>query len=362
VVADIVLKLLRLLATPLIFFSIVHALLSAEVRGRTAGRLAWVLMTNTLVAVALGLLVVSLAAPGEHVHFPAPSAPLVAHPFDPVADFVGKLPTDFISPFANNEVIGILVLAIALGMALRQLAAGAYAARVQTVAGYVELGRAVTLKLLHWVLELVPLAVLAIVARVVGITGFQPLLDMIWFVAAVAIGLSLMAAFYALRLRWSARMRPGEFYRGAFDAFALAFSTASSAATLPVTFECATVKLGIPDETASLGIMAGGTFNHDGSALYQSMAVVFVAQSIGMHLAVGHLVVIALMSVVASVGVAGIPAAGFVTMVAVFSAVRVPIEYIPLLLPLDWILDRCRTTINVAGVLASTCLIDRSRS
>jgi Na+/H+-dicarboxylate symporter len=176
----------------------------------------------------------------------------------------------------------------------------------------------------------------------------------------VALALVLLLCFYALRLRLSSRIRPGAFFRGASDALALAFSTASSAATLPVTYECATTKLGVKEETASLGILVGGTFNHDGSALYQAMAAPFVAQAIGIHLSLNQQIVVGLMAIVASVTVAGIPEAGFVTMVAVFTAVRLPIEYIPLLLPLDWILDRCRTTVNVAGDLVATCIADSS--
>lgn len=138
----------------------------------------------------------------------------------------------------------------------------------------------------------------------------------------------------------------------------MAFSTASSAATLPVTYRCATENLKIKDENASMGIMVGGTFNHDGTALYEAMAALFIAQGIGMHLPVGQQVIVVIMSVIASVGAAGIPEAGLVTMLAVFKAVNLPVEYIPLLLTVDWFLDRCRTTINVMGDMASTAILE----
>jgi Na+/H+-dicarboxylate symporter len=181
---------------------------------------------------------------------------------------------------------------------------------------------------------------------------------MVWFIASVLLALALMFCFYMVRLRFTSRVRPIAFCRGAFDAFALAFSTASSAATLPVTYECATNNLGVREESASLGIMVGGTFNHDGTALYEAMAALFVAQAIGQHLTLTHQLVVVLMAIVASVGAAGIPEAGLVTMLAVFNAVHLPIEYIPFLLPLDWFLDRVRTTMNVAGDLVSTCILD----
>jgi DAACS family dicarboxylate/amino acid:cation (Na+ or H+) symporter len=153
-------------------------------------------------------------------------------------------------------------------------------------------------------------------------------------------------------------VRPGQFLLGAIDTFALAFSTASSAAALPVTFECAVKKIGVREESASLGIMVGGTFNHDGTALYEAMAALFVSQAIGQTLSLEHQLLVVFMAVIASVGAAGIPEAGLVTMLAVFNAVHLPLEYVPLLLPLDWILDRVRTTINVAGDLAATCILD----
>jgi Na+/H+-dicarboxylate symporter len=117
-------------------------------------------------------------------------------------------------------------------------------------------------------------------------------------------------------------------------------------------------KVGIREESAGMGIMVGGTFNHDGTALYEAMAALFVSQALGMHLSFGHQIVVVFMSIIASVGAAGIPEAGLVTMLAVFSAVHLPTEYIPLLLPLDWFLDRCRTAINVMGDMSVACLLD----
>jgi DAACS family dicarboxylate/amino acid:cation (Na+ or H+) symporter len=148
------------------------------------------------------------------------------------------------------------------------------------------------------------------------------------------------------------------FLRGSFDALVTAFSTASSAATLPVTFDCATNKIGVREESAGLGIMVGGTFNHDGTALYEAMAALFISQMLGRPLGFEDQLLVVLMAIFASVGAAGIPEAGLVTMVAVFRAVDLPIEHIPLLLTVDWFLDRCRTAINVMGDMVSTCILD----
>ncbi len=224
--SDLVLQCLRLLATPLIFLSLIHSLLTTDVRGKIAGKLAWVLFSNTVVAILIGLFVANALAPGTHVSFPPPTGTLQQKPFDPMADLLGKIPKDFLNPFASNDLIGIILIGIAVAFALRSLQSTEHATRIQSIAGYAKLGLDTTLKMLHWIFELIPLAVLAIVARVVGTTGFDPLINMAWFVLSVLLALTLMSVFYLVRLRFSSQVRPLTFLKGAVDAFALAFSTA----------------------------------------------------------------------------------------------------------------------------------------
>ncbi len=212
--------------------------------------------------------------------------------------------------------------------------------------------------MLHWIFDLVPLAVFAVVARTVGTSGIQPLLSMGIFVIAVLLALALQAVFYLVRLRFGSWVRPGQFLAAGSDALVMAFSTASSAATLPVTYAAVKDRMKVREASAGLGVMVGGTFNHDGTALYEAMAALFIGQAIGQHLGLGQQVVVVFMAILASVGAAGIPEAGLVTMLAVFSAVHLPTEYIPLLLTLDWFLDRCRTALNVMGDMTVTCLLD----
>jgi Na+/H+-dicarboxylate symporter len=138
----------------------------------------------------------------------------------------------------------------------------------------------------------------------------------------------------------------------------MAFSTASSTATMPVTYARLRERVGLRDQSASLGALVGSNFNNDGTALYEAMAALFVAQLLGVHLSFTEQILVVLTSVIASIGAAGIPEAGLVTMTLVFSAVKLPTEFIALLLTVDWFLDRCRTTINVLGDMNVACLID----
>src|SRR5207237_10463799 len=140
-------------------------------------------------------------------------------------------------------------------------------------------------------------------------------------------------------------------------------STASSTVTMPVTYASVREKVGLREESASLGALVGSNFNNDGTALYEAMAALFVAQMIGVNLTLAQQAMVVLTSVIASVGAAGIPEAGLVTMTLVFSAVHLPAGYIALLLPVDWFLDRCRTAINVMGDMNVSCILDgRQRS
>jgi len=364
--ANIILGLLRLLATPLIFVAILMALVKAEVSGRNGTKLLWLLGTNTLVAIVIGLVIANTLRPGDGANLPKPAAAQAAAladkpVFDPWRDFVLKsIPKNFIDPFRENDTIGIIVLALVLGAGLRTMRqrGGTPAAHVASVVAAAETVFELLLVLLHWLFKVVPLAVFAVVAAVVATQGLAPLRSMGWFVVTVLTALLLQACFYLLRMWRGSWVRPTHFLKSASEALAVAFSTASSTATLPVTYRCAVEKLGVRPANAGLGVMVGGSMNNDGTALYEAVAALFIAQAIGQHLGPGAQILLVLMSVVASVGAAGIPEAGLITMIAVFTAVKLPVEYIPLLLTVDWFLDRCRTAINVMGDLTVTSLLD----
>ena len=215
---------------------------------------------------------------------------------------------------------------------------------------------------MHWVIDLVPLAVFGLVASIVGTQGFAPFRALGAFVLAVLLALLLQAAYYLARIRLGSWVRPLVLLRGARDALVMAFSTASSTVTMPVTFECLR-RIGLREKSASLGALVGANFNNDGTALYEAMAALFVsqmlaAQGLGAELGLAQQLLVVLTSVIASIGAAGIPEAGLVTMTLVFHAVGLPIEYIALLLPVDWFLDRCRTMINVMGDMNVSCVLD----
>jgi Na+/H+-dicarboxylate symporter len=351
--ARLILRLLGALAPPLILVAVVHALLTAEIRGAVAWRMGGLLITNTVTAILVGLLVANVLAPGRHAHLPAPHAAQNAHG-DLLNQFLDNIPDSLLRPFVENRVIGVVLIAVAFGVAARNLKGEQRALAEQLAV----LGFSCILSVLSWVLAFVPLAVFGKVASIVGSSGFAPFAALGMFVVAVLTALALQTVYYLARVRFGSWVRPLPLLAGTRDALIMAFSTGSSTATMPVTYERLCNRVGLRQRSASLGALVGSNFNNDGTALYEAMAALFIAQLLGQQLSLFDQVLVVLTSVVASVGAAGIPEAGLVTMTLVFSAVKLPIEYIALLLSVDWFLDRCRTAINVLGDMTVACLLD----
>jgi Na+/H+-dicarboxylate symporter len=355
--SKIILQLLGALAPPLILIAVTHVLMTTQVSGKTAARLAGLLLLNTTVAIAIGLSVANLMKPGtwSELQRPAPIAEQETTGASPVDLLVQNVPKSLLGPLGDKQnIIGVIFIAVAFGVALR----GVKTKPIKDMQSLVEVAYEVILIVLHWIIQLVPLGVFAIVAKVVGTEGFGPFKAMGAFVLAVLIALTLQAGWYLLRIRYFSWVRPGYALRGMRDALVMAFSTGSSTATMPVTYACLNEKVGLREDSASMGSLVGANFNNDGTALYEAMAALFVAQLIGQQLSLTEQFIIVVTSIVASVGAAGIPEAGLVTMTLVFSAVKLPVEYIGLLLTVDWFLDRCRTTINVLGDVNVSCLLD----
>jgi DAACS family dicarboxylate/amino acid:cation (Na+ or H+) symporter len=352
----LVLRLLGALAPVLILVAVVRAIMNAEVGGRVALRLAVLLGVNTLVAIAVGLTVANVLRPGAGVAL-HPSAVAALPDTHILAQLFDNVPDSLVKPFVENRVIGVVLIALAFGVAGRSLEGEAR----RVVDALCSAAFSLVLSVLSWVLLLVPLAVFGKVASIVGVSGFSAFVGLAWFVLAVLVALALQASYYLLRIRLGSWVRPLALLRGTADALVMAFSTGSSTITMPVTYQRLRNAVGLGERAASLGALVGSNFNNDGTALYEAMAALFVAQLLGVPLSLGDQLTVVVTSVIASVGAAGIPEAGLVTMTLVFTAVKLPTEYIALLLSVDWFLDRCRTAINVMGDMSVACLLEPRR-
>lgn len=352
----LVLRLLGALAPPLILAAIVHTFMTTHLGGPLAMRLPRLLLLNTFVAILVGLTVANVIQPGHGAGLTPPAPHEEAtKAANPLVTFLENVPKSLLGPLSDDgKVIGVIFIAVAFGMALRK----ERERPLGTVGHLVELFLESLITILHWIIALVPFAVFGIIASIVGTEGFAPFKALGFFVLSVLLALAIQSAYYLIRIRFGSWVRPGELLRGGRDALVMAFSTASSTATMPVTYAALKDRVGLREQSASMGALVGANFNNDGTALYEAMAALFIAQMIGMDLTVQQQVMVVLTSIIASVGAAGIPEAGLVTMTMVFTAVGLPVQYIPVLLTVDWFLDRCRTAINVMGDMNVSCLLD----
>jgi DAACS family dicarboxylate/amino acid:cation (Na+ or H+) symporter len=358
---NLILKALRALATPLILLAILHGFLTVNIPGRSGRKLAVLLLTNTLIAIVIGLLVANILQPGRWWQISAQGAVIADKTLDPWGLLQDIIPPSIFQPLVDNNVIQLVFIALAFGVALRAIKSEQIAQKkddYRTIEQLVSVSFEAVMGVLKWVISLVPIAVFGIVAKTIALQGFQPFISLAAFVVAVLLGLLLQAIYYTTRIKYGSWVSPKQFISGSSDALLTAFSTASSTASMPITFQALINKIGLRESSASLGALVGSNFNNDGTALYEAMSALFVGQLLGLHLTLPQQLMVVFTSIVASVGAAGIPEAGLVTMTLVFTSVGLPTQYIALLITVDWFLDRCRTAINVMGDMTISCVLD----
>lgn len=365
-VGRIVITLIKGVATPLLFFSVVNAILTTEVKGRDALRMLFFALVNVTIALGIGLGLSNLLRPGEHLALPALTGDTSAYAgkkVDFLKTLVSYVPSNFVTPFAENIVISVIIVALLLGFGLRRVRAEQIAAGstgYQAVEGLIATLLRVTEIVLGWVIKLIPFAVFAVSAKTVGEHGYAPLKGLGVYVAVGLFGLALhVLVTYQAWIVLYARMSLRRFWRGAREPLVVALGTNSSLATLPVTLQ-ALDRLGVSRSSSTLGACVGTNLNNDGIVLYEGMAVLFVAQAMGFHLSLGEQLFAAITCIVAAMGVAGVPEAGFVSLALVLGTIGLPVELLPLILSVDWIIARARSLINVLSDMSLSILIDRS--
>lgn len=381
-IVSLILRVLGALAPPLILLAVVQAIMRADIRKDTALKMGGLLVLNTVVAIVIGLLVANVLRPGKAAKlepekrpsawekvYTAETDPVKANILKTVADagvpappakkdiatqFLDNVPKSLVAPLVEGNVIGVILIALAFGVALRQQRDRP----VRNLDDLVDIALTAMVTVLHWVVQVVPVGVFGVVTSVVSKNGFAPFISLGFFVLSVLIALFLQAVYYLVRVGTASWVRPLDLLKGGRDALVLAFSTASSTVTMPITYDCLKNKVGIRPRSAGLGALVGSNFNNDGTALYEAMSALFIAQMLGRDLPLDQQLAVVLTSILASVGAAGIPEAGLVTMTLVFNAVKLDPTYIAILLTVDWFLDRCRTAINVMGDMNVSCILD----
>lgn len=363
----LVIQLIKAAAVPLLFLSIVRAIVKTEIGGRAALRLFFFSSVNATIAIGIGLLLSNVLGLGETLaRFAATENGGVAayanKRIDLVATLSSYIPVSLVTPFAENLILSIVLIAVLLGAGLRQarreqIARGESAFRVvedgiETLLGVME-------SVLGWVIRLIPFAVFGVVAKAVGEHGYGPLTGLLAYVALGIGGLALhVATTYHLWLLY-AGIPLRRFWRAAKEPVIYAAGANSSLATLPVTLK-ALDKLGVSRSSSTLGACVGTNFNNDGIILYEGMALLFVAQAHGLHMPLTEQLGMAVMCLIAAMGVAGVPEAGFVSLALVLNTAGLPLSLLPLLLTVDWVIARGRSVVNVLSDMLLSILVDRS--
>ncbi len=273
---------------------------------------------------------------------------------------VGLVPKNLFSAMVNNEVLPLIIFSLVFGGTLTTLGE-----QGEKVIVFFEGINEAIMKIVHLLMLAAPVGIGALIAGRLGdaggLSGFVPeLLRIGKYAATVIIGLFIHGAIILpLILHLLGKHKVWRYAKNMSSALLTAFSTSSSSATLPLTMECAVEGNGISEHVADFVLPLGATINMDGTALYEAVAAIFIAQVYGIALGPIQLFVIFLTATLAAIGAAGIPEAGLVTMVIVLQAVDLPIEGISLILVIDWFLDRCRTTVNVWGDAIGAAVVDR---
>jgi Na+/H+-dicarboxylate symporter len=336
---------------------------------RIGGKTITIYIVTTAISVTIGLVSVNLLKPGDTVpedmkvklqetYKSAASGKLEAadqikerRPLQPIVDMV---PSNFFSSASNNRnMLQVVFVAIIIGIALIQIPKN----KARPVLDFMEGINDLVIKLVDNIMLMAPIGVFALIAdTITSIAGdnLNNVLELLsalgFYMLVVIIGLTIQMVFtYTAVLKIFSNMSLKKFYQGIAPAQLLAFSTSSSAATLPVTMERCEDELGVSEEVSSFVLPLGATINMDGTALYQAVAAVFIAQTLGMDLTLGAQLTIVLTAVLASIGTAAVPGAGIIMLIIILEAIGVPSAGIALILGVDRILDMMRTVTNVTG-------------
>ena len=368
----IFINLLKLIAVPLVLSSLITGVASLsdlKKLSRIGGKTITIYIVTTAIAVTIGLVAVNIIQPGETVpedmkaklqntYQSAASGKMEAAEqvkdrtiLQPVVDMV---PSNFFSSASNNRnMLQVVFVAIIVGIALIQIPKE----KARPVLEFMEGVNDLVIKLVDNIMLMAPIGVFALIADTItsvagnNINNVLELLGALGFyMLAVIFGLLLhMVVTYSAILKIFSKMSLKKFYQGIAPAQLLAFSTSSSGATLPVTMERCEDELGVSEEVSSFVLPLGATINMDGTALYQAIAAVFIAQTLGMDLTLGAQLTIVLTAVLASIGTAAVPGAGIIMLVIILEAIGIPSAGIALILGVDRILDMMRTVTNVTG-------------
>ncbi|HCR97242.1 MULTISPECIES: dicarboxylate/amino acid:cation symporter [Halomonas] len=356
---DIFINAIMMLIVPLVFSTLVVGITSMrdpQKMGRIGARTIGLYLLTTAFAISIGLLLSTLLQPGAGVNISfdsgvnANEAPTLA------SILINLVPRNPIDALANGNILQIIVFAIGLGISLTLIGEKGEAL-VVVFDSFAE----AMYKLTGIVMAFAPFGVFGLMAHVSGQYGLEILLPLAKLIGVVYLACALhVLVIYSGFIRLLGRLNPVRYLQGSLDAMMIAFSSASSAGSLPVSIRCAQKNLGVSEGVSSFVLPVGATINMDGTALYQGVVVLFIAQMLGIELSLVDYGMIVATGTLASIGTAGVPGAGLIMLSIVMAQIGLPLEAIAVVAGIDRILDMARTSVNVAGDIMVTTLVGKS--
>ncbi|MAT39423.1 MAG: dicarboxylate/amino acid:cation symporter [Ectothiorhodospiraceae bacterium] len=366
---DLFINLLMMIAIPLVFASLligVASLQDFKKMARIGSKTIAIYVVTTAMAITIGLAMGNIIQPGKQMPSESKEALIAAYEEDAAENIERKVEIDFLdylvsmvpkNPFkamVEMEMLQIIFFALMFGFVTIMLPAE----KRDRIIGFFDAVTDAMIKMVDIIMLYAPIGVFALISATIGEFGFGVLETLVWYIVAVVGGLALhgLVVYTGLLKILTKKFSIMNFFKKLRPAQLVAFTTSSSAATLPVTYECCE-NLGAPNSITSFVLPLGATINMDGTALYQGVAAVFIAQVYGLDLDLSQQLTVVLTATLASIGTAPIPGVGIVMLVIILKSVGIPEEGIALILGVDRILDMCRTAVNVTGDSAVTMIV-----
>ncbi|XKH61097.1 dicarboxylate/amino acid:cation symporter [Halomonas sediminis] len=358
-IGDIFINAIKMLIVPLVFSTLVvgiTAMRDPQKMGRIGVRTIGLYLVTTAFAISIGLLASLIFQPGVGLEMSFESGVEAKEAPSLIEILVGLVPQNPIDALAKGNILQIIVFAIGLGISLTLIGE-----KGEPVIRVFESFAEAMYKLTSFVMALAPFGVFGLIAHVSGSYGLEVLLPLakVIGVAYLASVLHVLVVYTGL-LSLIGRLNPVRYLQGILDALVVAYSSASSSGTLPVSLRCAQKNLGVSEGVAGFVLPVGATINMDGTAIYQGVVAVFIAQLLGVDLSLMDYGMIILTGTLASIGTAGVPGAGLIMLSIVMAQIGLPLEAIAVIAGIDRILDMARTSVNVAGDLMVTTLVAKS--
>lgn len=351
-------RLMKMLVVPLVFCSLVcgaSAIGDTKSLGKVGGKTIVFYLCTTALAVTVAILVALAIRPGVGLDMSSieTSEVTVAESTSMVDTLLDIIPENPFESLAEGSMLQVIVFALIVGVLLAKMGEQA-----ELISNLITQCNDLMMEMTMAVMQLAPIGVFCMIARTFANLGFDGFIPLLKYMISVVTGLAIQCfGVYMIMLLIFTRLNPVKFVKKFFPVMAFAFSTSTSNATIPLNIETLVKKIGVPRKIASFTIPLGATINMDGTSIMQGVAVIFAAQAYGMQLGIKEYLTVIATATLASVGTAGIPSVGLITLSMVFTSVGIPVEAIALIMGVDRILDMLRTAVNITGDAVCTTVV-----